>query len=247
MNININVRDAVILAGGKGNRLQKGVSGCSKPMIRILGKRMILYVIDSLLECGINNIYIVYHSSTADILTLSTYSEIYQKTLKFIEDTEQNGTLSALYYVKNLVDVPFIMTFADIIVQKDDFRQMVFYGLNTANKHTDLLIQSVNDPSIPFEKLLLIKNGVIIKCDKLGITEPVSEDCMVKAGGLVYLWFKNPFPLITDLSSNKKHSLKQIIQPLIEKQTVLEMPINDIWDVDTQEDVLQTERILRQS
>jgi len=63
MNIDIKMNDAVVLAGGKGSRLQNGINGCSKPMMPILGKRLITFVIDSLLECGVNNIYVVYHSS----------------------------------------------------------------------------------------------------------------------------------------------------------------------------------------
>jgi len=245
MNIDIKINDAVILAGGKGSRLQNGINGCSKPMTPILGKRLITFVIDSLLECGINNIYIVYHSSTADVLTLSTYNDIYFKKLKFIKASEQKGILSAVYCAKNFVDVPFIMTFADIIVQKNDFRQMLFNGLNNVNKHPDLLIQSVRNPSMPIEKVLLIRDGTIIKCDKSGLIGQESGNCKVKSGGMVYLWLKNPFSLIETSLAEGNYKFKQFIQPFIQKHIVLEMPINDMWDIDTHEDVLQTEKILR--
>jgi choline kinase len=242
--VNIKVKDAVILAGGKGSRLQKEINGHSKPMTPILGKKLITFAIDSLLECGINNIYIVYHSSAADILALSTYNDIYSKTLKFIEDLEQKGVLSAFYCAKDFVDVPFMMCFADIIVQKDDFRQMVSNGLNIVDKHTDLLIQSGDNPLIPSEKTLLIKNGTIIKMDKPETIRYESDGYTVKSGGRVYLWFRNPFSLIRASLADGNRHLRQFIQPYIQKHNVLEMSIGNLWDVDTRDDVLQTEKIL---
>jgi dTDP-glucose pyrophosphorylase len=247
MNANINIKDAVILAGGKGSRLQKGIDGCSKPMIPILGKRLITFVIDSLIDCGINNIYIIYHSSTADVLTLSTYNDTYSKKLKFIEDLEQKGGLSAFYYVKDIIDVPFIMSFADIIVQKSDFQEMIFTGLNIVNKHPDLLIQTVNNQSIPSEKRFITKGEVVIELDISSVIKPVAKYCNAKSGGMVYLWFKNPFPLIRTFLADGNYRLRQFIQPFVQKHVVLEMPIKDIWDIDTYEDVLQTEKILRLS
>jgi len=139
------------------------------------------------------------------------------------------------------------MTLADIIVQKNDFRHMVFDGLNSIDKRPYLLIQSVSNPSIPNENRLLIRDRTIISCEKSCIVKPESESYKVKSGGMVYLWLKNPFSLIEVLLSNKIYNFKHFIQPIIQKHIVLEMPIYDMWDVDTQEDVLQTEKILMRS
>jgi len=239
------VKDAVILASGKGSRLRNKVNNCSKPMIPILGKPLIAYMIDSLLDSGINNIFITFHSSTVDVLNLKTYNEIYSNSLKFIEISEQNGGLSAFYYARDLVDVPFIMTISDIIVQKKDFRQMLFNALDLKSENPDLLIQTVDNPSIPFEKNLLIKDKTIIKWEKTGITDPKLKDYKVKSGGMVYLWFKNPFSLIKSFLSNKNYNFSHFLQQFIQKHNVLEMPINDLWDIDLPEDITQTENILK--
>jgi choline kinase len=242
---NTKVKDAVILAGGKGSRLRNKINNYSKSMIPILGKPLITYTIDALLDSGINNIFILFHSSTADVLNLSTYNEVYSNTLKFIEVLEQKGGLLAFYYARNLVNVPFIMTVSDIIVQKKDFQQMLFTGLNLINECPDLLIQTVNNPSIPFEKNLLIKNKTVMKWEKIGIIDPKLKNYKVKSGGMIYLWLKNPFPFIKTFLSNENYNFSHFLQHFIQNHNVLEMPINDLWDIDLPEDIVQTESILQ--
>ena len=46
--------EAVIMAGGKGTRLQSVAKDIPKPMIKILGKPLLEYQIDSLRESGID-------------------------------------------------------------------------------------------------------------------------------------------------------------------------------------------------
>ena len=47
--------EAIILAGGKGTRLQSVVSDVPKPMAPINGKPFLELILDKLLECGINH------------------------------------------------------------------------------------------------------------------------------------------------------------------------------------------------
>ncbi len=72
-----------------------------------------------------------------------------------------------------------------------------------------------------------------------------AKSCETKAGGHIYLWYKTPFPLIRKLVSNGIQDYSVFLQSFIKKHKVLEMPIKDMWDVDTPEAVKQTENILR--
>ena len=49
--------EAVIMAGGKGTRLQSVAKDIPKPMIKILGKPLLEYQIDSLRESGLLDIW----------------------------------------------------------------------------------------------------------------------------------------------------------------------------------------------
>ena len=73
----IQVKKAVILASGYGNRMRKTSPFPSKPMMPIHKKPLISYIIDLLISGGIEKIYIVYHAVTADVLKLLEYSDSY--------------------------------------------------------------------------------------------------------------------------------------------------------------------------
>lgn len=49
---------ALILAGGRGERLRPLTDACPKPLLPILGKPLIRYVIDAIVELGLRNITI---------------------------------------------------------------------------------------------------------------------------------------------------------------------------------------------
>jgi len=237
---NAKLENALILAAGKGIRMQNKFS-CSKPMIPILGKPLITFAIDSLIHCGIKNIYIVYHSSTSDILDITRNNRKYFETLNFIEDKEQQGILSSINCANGVISLPFVMADADSIAQKADFWEMLLYGLELKRENPDLIIQTANNPSIVIEKPLTVNNGRIINWD---VNVKGFEN---KAGGHIYLWYKTPFPLINRFILEGNQDISSFLQYFIKKHKVLEMPIKDMWDVDTPEAVTQTEKILHNS
>ena len=53
------VERAIIMAAGKGNRMNPVTLTTPKPMVKVNGKRMIDTVIDALHHNGINEIYVV--------------------------------------------------------------------------------------------------------------------------------------------------------------------------------------------
>ena len=241
--IDIKINDAVILAAGRGSRLKKERMDCSKPMMYVRGKPLITYAIDSLLECGIGNIYIIYHDSSSDLLLLKEHNKSYADSLRFVEDTEQSGALNTFYYAKNHVQTPFILTFSDIIIDVKEFRKMITTALNIYRKSADLMIQTVCQPLIPFEKPLLVNNEkMIVEWSKDGVAERMN--CQAKHGGMVYLWFSNPFELAEEELLQGNNSFSIFLQKFIKQKFVYEMEIGNLWDVDTLEDLINTEMLL---
>jgi len=83
------VRSAVILAAGKGTRMKSSIP---KVMHNILGKSMIMHVIDNLKASGVDNIVVVLGHEAA--LVQSHLKDV--EHLTFVEQTEQLGTAHAL-------------------------------------------------------------------------------------------------------------------------------------------------------
>lgn len=207
-------------------------------------KPLISYVIDLMIEGGVEKIYVVHHSVTADVLKLLDYDSRYEKYLEFIEEDVQKGTLLSFSRVKKVLKPPFLMVFEDIIAQKDDFIDMLNIGKEYIGSKADLVIQTVNSPSLLSEKSFLIENDRVIKYQKNGITGRGIRDCEISYGGMVCLWLSDPFPLIDMYLSHQIYKFSVFLENYVLRHSVFKMEIKDMWDVDTPEAVLMTQEIL---
>lgn len=239
------VKKAVILASGYGRRMRPKEHFPSKPMRLIGHKPLISYVIDMMIYGGVEKIYIVYHSVTSDVLNLLMYSDAYSGYLEFIEEDEQRGTLLSFSRVKDILSPPFLMAFEDIIADKKDFVDMLNIGQKYISGKADLVIQTVSSPSIISEQSFLTEKNKIIDYQKNGITGVANNGQEKKYGGMIYLWLSNPFPLIGPYLSDQNYKFSAFLKDYIPKHTVFEMPINDMWDVDTPEVAVLTKEILK--
>lgn len=245
MGYNVHVRKAVILASGYGRRMRQKERFPSKPMRLIGHKPLISYVIDLLIYSGIEKIYIVYHSVTSDVLDLLKHSATYADYLEFVEEDEQKGTLLSFSRIRDILSPPFLMTFEDIIAGKKDFIDMLNIGRKYIVGKTDLVIQTVRSPSLISEQAFLTEKGRIIRYQKNGIIGAENSSQEKKYGGMVYLWLSNPFPLIDSYLSDQNYKFSAFLENYIPEHKVLEMPINDMWDVDTPEAAALTKEILK--
>lgn len=238
------IKGAVILASGYGRRMRKTACFPSKPMTMIGAKPLISFAIDLLIESGVEKVFIVYHSVTADVLKLTDYNSRYVNYLEFVEEDVQKGTLLSFSRVKQLLEPPFLMVFTDIIAEKDDFIDMLNIGKKYIGSKADLVIQTVNSPSLLSERAFLTKNNKVLKYHKNGITEGENGNCDVSYGGMVYLWLRDPFPLVDMYLSRQGYKFSVFLENYVPNHLVYGMEIKDMWDVDTPEAVLMTREIL---
>ncbi|MCM1251875.1 MAG: NTP transferase domain-containing protein [Clostridium sp.] len=242
---NIQVKNAVILASGYGKRMRQNNHFPSKPMTLVNQKPLISYIIDMLIAAEIEKIYIVYHSVTADVLKLLAYSDRYMRYLEFIEEDVQKGTLLTFSRIKKILSPPFLMVFEDIMANKVDFINMLNVGKSYIASDADLIIQTVSTPSLLSEKAFLTENGRIVRYQKNGIIGEIGCGQKQKYGGMVYLWLSSPFSIIDGYLANQNYKFSAFLENYILSHTVYEMPISDMWDIDTSDSVLLTEEILK--
>jgi len=248
----INIKDAIILAGGRGSRLKNEKHNHSKPMTPILGKPLITFTIDAMLSYGISNIVIVYSQASSDLLNLSRYSDTYNKVVKLVEDTYLMGKLTGFICTDGLVKTPFICSYGDVVVLNPAFSDMLRRGGLQTDKKPDLIIQTVENPSIPidgeFEKRLLINNsGQVVRWKKDGYVDIfIPNDCHARAGGMFTLWLKEPFAMMRNYISCGNKSYSSFMEHFVPLHQVYAMPIKDIWDIDIHETIIKTEEILQE-
>lgn len=115
----------VILAAGKGSRIEPLSLSFPKPMLPVCNKPIIQYQIDSMTDLGINEIFIV----------CGQYKEAFEKyfddgkrtgvSIRYIEQERPLGIAHALAKVESFVKTPFLLFLGDILYITRDLRKML--------------------------------------------------------------------------------------------------------------------------
>lgn len=125
---------AIIVAGGKGERLHPITENIPKPMIEINGKPILHHVIELLKSHGITEIILAL-CYLPDAIT--AYFGNGKKLGVEIEYMYENpffprGTAGAIYAAKSLIDNTFIVTYADILRELDVEDMIRFHKKNSS-------------------------------------------------------------------------------------------------------------------
>ncbi|MCM1218375.1 MAG: HAD-IIIA family hydrolase [Lachnospiraceae bacterium] len=110
---------AVIMAGGKGTRLQSIAKDIPKPMFPILGKPILEYQIDSLKRSGIIDIILIIGYLGDMIRDHFGDGETYGVNIRYIAEDKPLGSAGSLYYLK--ADKSLGIAEGDGLVMKEDF------------------------------------------------------------------------------------------------------------------------------
>jgi UTP--glucose-1-phosphate uridylyltransferase len=144
------VRKAVIAAAGFGTRFLPQTKAMPKEMLPLVDKPIIQYIVEELVDAGIEDIVIVtgYHKRSIedhfDHLSADLRANLKQgNKLELLEETKKISNLANFAYIRQkgpygngtpilnaehlIGDEPFIYTFADdfIVAQPSRFRQMI--------------------------------------------------------------------------------------------------------------------------
>lgn len=214
--------DIFMPAGGLGRRLGAISKKKPKPLIKILNKEFILYVIDSLLRINVGtlNLLISYKSNQFKNLKLPDI-----KT-KFFIDKKRSGTFNCLYLIKHKINKNFIYSNSDEILDielnklikkfnkyKPDVLQLYFLdksGIKLSKKNI-INIKKFNKSKKYIEAGLKIFSKNIFKCTNK-INYKTIEDFIVdnknKINIKIFIIDKKPYSI--DNSSRITRTKKYI-------------------------------------
>ncbi len=114
---------AVILAAGKGLRLRPFTENHPKPLIPIAGRPLLSYTLDALPD-SINEIIIVIGYLGSQIETV--FGDNWNgKPIKYVTQTELNGTGDALFRAKPFLKQRFLVVNGDDLYKKSDLTQLI--------------------------------------------------------------------------------------------------------------------------
>lgn len=144
----------VIMAGGKGTRIQSVDSTVPKPMLEIGGKPVLQYEIESLREQGLSDIIITVGHLAPCITDYFDDGHKFGVSIEYFQETQPLGNAGALLFLVDKLDEPFLLLNGDVIFDID-FERFIAYHF----KHGGLATILVHPNSHPYDSGLVLCDG----------------------------------------------------------------------------------------
>lgn len=207
--------DAVLMAGGKGERLRPLTEKTPKPLLKVGEKAIIDYNVESLISYGVENISVT-TNYLAEQIEQHFESPIKGVQVQCVREPKYLGTIGSLKFVDNLVNDTILVMNSDLFTNID---YEDFY-LHFMKNETDMSVAAVPYSfSIPYGIFEL--EGRTIQ----GIAEKPVFNHYANAG--IYLIKRDLLNLIPD---DTFFDATDLIKLLIEKgYNVIRFPLTGYW------------------
>ncbi len=110
---------AVILVGGEGTRLRPLTSTVPKPVVPLVDRPFIAYMLEWLGRHGVDDVVMSCGFLATAVRNVLGDGSHYGLRLRFIEEPEPRGTAGALKYAEDLLDERFLMLNGDVLTDID--------------------------------------------------------------------------------------------------------------------------------
>jgi len=208
----------VIMAGGKGRRLDPFTKILPKPLIPVGEKPIIRIIMDKFGEYGINNFYVsVNHKSKM----IKAYFEDVdtEHNITFLQEDTPLGTAGSLSFLDGKVNSTFMVTNCDIVV-KCNYNEIIQFHKNNSNDIT--IMGAYRNFIIPYG-VCVIENGGRLA----DIKEKPEYDFLVSTGMYVLepkvlklIPEKKFYPMTDLIKKVKAHGGRVGVFPISEKSWV---------------------------
>lgn len=194
----------IIMAGGKGTRLEPFTNILPKPLIPVNGQTIIERIIDNFSNFGFKNFNFVVNYKS---LILKAYLKEMKSNIKinFFEEKKALGTVGGLYYLKNKIKENFILSNCDIIVNCD-YNDLMKSHISNNNIIT--IVTASKEFIVPYGNCILKKNGELDR-----VVEKPKLDFLINTG--IYIVNKKAMSFI---KRDKNLNMDQLISLVLEKK-----------------------------
>ena len=169
----------VIMAGGKGTRLEPFTKILPKPLVPIKDKPIIEHIINRFKNMGCNSFFLTINYKSKIIKAYFEELE-YNHKISFVDESQPLGTAGSLKYLDGVLDKPFFVTNCDVIIETD-YQKLYQFHLDNNNDIT--LVASAKEYIIPYGACELDQNGYLSH-----INEKPKYDFLLNTG----LYILNP-------------------------------------------------------
>lgn len=224
--------DAVIMAGGKGERLRPLTDKIPKPLLKVGEKSIIDYNIDRLISYGVENIYV-----TVNYLKEQIEEHFIQERdgikINCVREPYSFGTIGSVKYVDSFKNDSVLIMNSDLFTNIDLESFYLHFIENCADMSVAAVPYSVNVPFGIFEL-----NGGEIR----GVKEKPTYNYYANAG--IYLIKKELLDLIPDNTFYNATDFMELL--ILKKYKVVRFPLTGYWiDIGKHEDYKKAQEFVK--
>ena len=188
----------VIMAGGKGTRLEPFTKVLPKPLVPIHEKPVIEHILERFTDVGVNEFILTVNYKA--LIMKAFFEELKPNfSVDFVEEQDPLGTAGSLRFLKKRFNKPFFVTNCDIII-KADYPDL--YKFHNNNNYDITLVASMKNYTIPYGTCELNGEGHLKQ-----INEKPEYDFLVNTG----LYVLNP-DLLNLIPDNKLYHITHLIE-----------------------------------
>lgn len=176
----------VIMAGGKGTRLDPFTKILPKPLIPLGDKPIVEIIMDRFYENGFSR-FILIVNYKKDMIKAYFGEKTCPYEVTFVEEKEFYGTAGGMFLLRDIVKQPFIVTNCDTILEGSYHD---FFQWHKDHKNMMTIIGSHKEITVPYG-VLCMNNGFLDKID-----EKPKLDLFINTG--TYVFEPSVFEFIQD-------------------------------------------------
>ena len=136
---------ALILAGGEGTRLRPLTSTVPKPVVPLVDRPLISYMLEWIKRHGVDDVIMSCGFLAAGVRNVLGDGSDFGMRLRFVEEPEPLGTAGALKFAESMLDERFLMLNGDVLTDIDLTAQFAQHELTGAK--ATLALVAVPDPT----------------------------------------------------------------------------------------------------
>jgi mannose-1-phosphate guanylyltransferase len=136
---------AVILVGGEGTRLRPLTSTVPKPVVPLVDRPFISFMLEWLCQHGIDDVVMSCGFLATSVRNVLGDGSRYGIRLRFVEEPDPRGTAGALKFAESMLDERFLMLNGDVLTDIDLTEQIAQHERTGAR--ATLALVPVDDPS----------------------------------------------------------------------------------------------------
>jgi mannose-1-phosphate guanylyltransferase len=136
---------ALILAGGEGTRLRPLTTTIPKPVVPLVDRPFIAFMLDWLRGHGVDDVIMSCGFLASGVRNVLGDGSAYGLRLRYVEEPEPLGTGGALKFAESLLDERFLMLNGDVLTDLDVTAQLALHEQRDAR--ATLALTPVEDPS----------------------------------------------------------------------------------------------------